>query len=92
VRRIAAVLTLAACCVGATATSGSAATTGGCPSGAGANWQLVNARDFFGLPADFDLTSIPSLDTNNDGLTCVREVVRFPIEDRNNVLYRDNTV
>jgi hypothetical protein len=52
----------------------------------------VDATDFFGLPADFPTWSVPGLDQNRDGLTCVRQIIRFPIEDRNNYLWRDNTV
>ena len=83
---------LAVACFGASAASSTATTIGGCPTGSGATWTLVNATEFFGLPPGFPTSTIPGLDENADGLTCVREITRFPIEGRNNFLYRDNTV
>jgi hypothetical protein len=93
VKRLAAVAgVVAACAFGGSVATSAAKTVGACPTGAGATWTLVDAREFFGLPADFDTTLVPGLDQNNDGLTCVREITRFPLEERNNFLYRDNTV
>jgi hypothetical protein len=92
VKRIAVVGVLAACCFGASTASSTATTVGGCPTGSGATWTLVDATDFFGLPADFPTWMVPGMDQNRDGLTCIRQITRFPIEDRNNYLWRDNTV
>jgi hypothetical protein len=92
VKRVAVIAVLSACALGVTSSSSNATTTGGCPAGSGAAWTLVDATDFFGLPADFPTWMVPGMDQNMDGMTCVRQIVRFPIEDRNNYLWRDNTV
>jgi|tagenome__1003787_1003787.scaffolds.fasta_scaffold20959118_3 hypothetical protein len=61
-----------------------ATSTGGCPTGTGADWMLVPVSVVIGTG---DSTGIASLDGNGDGLTCLRI---FATVERG--VFRDNTV
>lgn len=65
----------------------SAKAVGGCPVG----FELVTVESL-GIPSE-DVTGIPSLDGNRDGLTCIRW---FSVSENSPVsggfVFRDNTV
>lgn len=59
---------------------------GGCPRGGA--WELVTVASL-GLDPE-TASGIPSLDGNDDGWTCIKQLPNFPEEG--SFVFRDNTV
>jgi hypothetical protein len=66
--------------------SAGATSVGGCPSGG--SWELVRAADV--IDPEF-IAGLPSLDGNQDGLTCIQFLPNHPAGS-NIFVFRDNTV
>ena len=88
-RRSLSVFVLAAMLVGLLSGAVSAKSIGGCPARGG--WERVTVESL-GIPEN-EVSGIPSLDGNGDGLTCIRPVpAADPAVISGAQIFRDNTV
>ena len=60
---------------------------GGCPTGAGAKFELVTVASLGITPET--ASGVPSLDGNGDGFTCIKPL---PNQPAGTFIFRDNTV